>query len=106
MARISEYYRGKRKKRNRVLIPAAVLLGLVSLVVVLFYGMQKYVVITKDSVHCVSPLLQQQAEIETEENRQAELEQVADTEIVFEEPDYSGVSAMPLDTNAASRARV
>lgn len=79
-----------------MLIPAAVLLGLISLVVVLFYGMQKYVVITKDSVHIVSPLLQQQAEIEAEEELQAELEQVADTEIIFEEPDYSGVSAMPL----------
>ncbi len=41
MARTSEYYRGKRKKRNRVLIPAAILLGILSLIVVLFYGMQK-----------------------------------------------------------------
>ena len=96
MAKISEYYRGKRKKRNRVLIPAAALLGLVSLVVVLFYGMQKYVVITKDSVHIVSPLLQQQEEIEAAEEGRAELEQYAETDIVFEEPDYSGVSAMPL----------
>lgn len=95
MAKVSEYYRGKRKKRNRVLIPAAVLLGLVSLVVILFYGMQKFVVITKDSVRIESPLLQQ-AEEEAEEKRQAELEQYADTDIVFEEPDYSSISAQPL----------
>ena len=52
-----------------MLIPAAVLLGLISLVVVLFYGMQKYVVITKDSVHIVSPLLQQQAEMQARQEQ-------------------------------------
>ena len=58
MARGSQYYRGKRKKRNRILIPTAILLGLISLVVVLFYGMQKYVVISKDKIHIDSPILE------------------------------------------------
>ena len=65
MARTSEYYRGKRKKRNRVLIPAAILLGILSLIVVLFYGMQKYAVITKDDVRIV-PNLSGEGELEEE----------------------------------------
>ena len=66
MARTSEYYRGKRKKRNRVLIPAAILLGILSLIVVLFYGMQKYAVITKDDVRIVPPILKQEQGEESE----------------------------------------
>ena len=94
MARGSQYYRGKRKKRNRILIPAAILLGLLSLVVVLFYGMQKYAVITRDSVRIVPPLLAQQEEsgetVEGEDS--AELEKTT-AEIVFDEPDYADVEA-------------
>ncbi len=91
MARGSQYYRGKRKKRNRVLIPAAILLGLISLVVVLFYGMQKYVVIEKDRIHIVSPLLENAAEgVSPEEGGKIELE-TTDANIIFESPDYSAV---------------
>ena len=40
----------KKKYRNLPIVPFIVLLLLVSLVLVLFYGMQKYAVITKDGV--------------------------------------------------------
>ncbi len=93
MARTSEYYRGKRKKRNRILIPAAVLLGILSLIVVLFYGMQKYAVITKDSVRIVMPLLDQAESGEPGSvSERGELETTV-TEIVFDERDYSTVEA-------------
>lgn len=94
MARLSEYYRGKRKKRNRILIPAAVLLGLLSLVVVLFYGMQKYAVITKDSVRIVPPMSEEAENLaETGEiSTQRELE-TATAQIVFDAPDFSEVEA-------------
>ena len=36
MARGSQYYRGKRKKRNRVLIPAAILLGIAAAFAIFF----------------------------------------------------------------------
>ena len=94
MARTSEYYRGKRKKKNRVLIPAAVLLGLISLVVVLFYGMQKYVVITKDSVRVELPILGEMEELTgIAESEQRELEPMAEVSVTFEEPDYSRIEA-------------
>lgn len=90
----SEYYRGKRKKRNRILIPAAVLLGILSLIVVLFYGMQKYAVITKDSVRIVPPILGQEAESgESGENTGGSALETTTAEIVFDEPDYSDVEA-------------
>ncbi|MBR5344024.1 MAG: hypothetical protein IK149_09020 [Oscillospiraceae bacterium] len=94
MARMSEYYRGKRKKRNRILIPAAVLLGLLSLVVVLFYGMQKYAVITKDSVRIVPPSAQDadSGGEQGESEGRGELETTT-AEIIFEEPDFSKVEA-------------
>ena len=90
---MSEYYRGKRKKRNRILIPAAILLGLLSLVVVLFYGMQKYAVITKDAVHIVPPILKDSRSGEPGEiGGRSELE-TTDVGIVFDTPDYSEVEA-------------
>ena len=94
---MSEYYRGKRKKRNRILIPAAILLGLLSLAVVLFYGMQKYAVITKDSVRIRPPLL---GESETGEelgpvDERGALE-TTEAQIVFDEPDFSEVEQRSL----------
>lgn len=105
MARTSEYYRGKRKKRNRILIPTAVFLGLLSLVVVLFYGMQKYAVITKDSVRIESPLLaaSEDGESETAGETHAELEKT-DAVIQFDEPDYSDVEARSVGSLGAVRA--
>ncbi len=94
MARTSEYYRGKRKKRNRILIPAAILLGLLSLAVVLFYGMQKYVVITKDSVRIV-PNLSGEGELEEELGAASERgePETATAQISFDAPDFSTVEA-------------
>ena len=48
MARVQEFYKGRRKKKNLAIIPFIVLLALVSVTLVTFYGMQKYAVITKD----------------------------------------------------------
>ena len=98
MARQSEYYRGKRKKRNRVLIPAAILLGLLSLTVVVFYGMQKYVVINRGSVRIELPLAQGseasplQPEGGDAYGEPAALE-TATASISFDERDYSTIEA-------------
>ena len=93
MARGSQYYRGKRKKRNRILIPTAILLGLISLIVVLFYGMQKYVVISKDKIHIDSPILEDSEDAApVEAEGQIELE-TTDANVIFESPDYSTITA-------------
>ena len=93
MARTSEYYRGKRKKRNRILIPAAILLGLLSVVVVLFYGMQKYAVITKDAVRIVPPILENTVVDESGEIVERPPLETTTAEIVYDVPDYSEVEA-------------
>ena len=46
MAKNREFYRGQKKRRNFALIPFVVGLALITLAVVAFYGLQKYVVIT------------------------------------------------------------
>jgi len=93
LARTSEYYRGKRKKRNRILIPAAILLGLLSVVVVLFYGMQKYAVITKDAVRIVPPILENTVVDESGEIVERPPLETTTAEIVYDVPDYSEVEA-------------
>ncbi|MCR5663258.1 MAG: putative glycoside hydrolase [Oscillospiraceae bacterium] len=92
MARNSDFYRGRRRRRSRVLVPAAILLGLISLIVVLFYGMQKYAVITKDKVYVVPPMLAGEEEDE-EPGVEAVSHEATEAEIIFERPDYSGVEA-------------
>ena len=49
MARVvGEFYKGRRKQRNTAVVIVGILLGILALVLVVFYGMQQYAVITKD----------------------------------------------------------
>ena len=57
MARVQEFYKGRRKRRNYAFIPFIALLALFSVMLVLFYGMQKYAVISKDGVKSELPIL-------------------------------------------------
>ena len=91
MARVQEFYKGRRKRRNLAIIPFIVLLLLVSLVLVLFYGMQKYAVITKDGVSVELPILMDEnAKVDELGHEIRELEQTT-AEIVFEQADYSDI---------------
>ena len=54
MAKNPEFYQGRRQKRNYWLIPFILLLGLITLMIVLFYGMQKYAIISDDGVTVAS----------------------------------------------------
>ena len=57
MARIQVFYKGRRKRRNYLFIPFVVLLALVSVLMVTFYGLQKYAVISDESVSVELPIL-------------------------------------------------
>lgn len=94
MARYAEFYKGRRKKRNIALIPFAILVGVISFLVVAFYGMQKYAVISKDGVAVELPMLAEEEGLVTDGqgNQIRELEKV-ETELVFDAPDYSRVKA-------------
>ncbi len=94
MARNSDYYQGRRQRRNYWLIPFVILIGLITLLVVLFYGLQKYAVISDDKVKVV---FSDNAEEEDDPAPlSSESNMVFDSvvpEIVFEAPDYSRVAA-------------
>ena len=47
---VGEFYKGRRKQRNTAVVIVGILLGILALVLVVFYGMQQYAVITKDDV--------------------------------------------------------
>lgn len=94
MARVQEFYKGRRKRRNYAMIPFIVLLLFISLAMVLFYGMQKYAVITDDGVSVELPILQDKNAVTVDsQGREVRNFPKVATEIVFEEPDYTSVKA-------------
>ena len=92
MARAQEFYKGKRKRRNYAFLPFLILLAVFSVILVLFYGMQKYAVISKDGVAIRLPILEdgQSTTVDSEGHVVREFEAVS-VPLVFEEADYSYV---------------
>ena len=93
MARNKEFYQGRKQRRNYWLIPFILLLGLITLMVVLFYGLQKYAVISEDGVRV--SFSETSAEDSGGTDSAAE-DLVFDTvvpDIVFQAPDYSRIPA-------------
>lgn len=94
MAKNTDFYRGRRQRRNYWLIPFVLLLGIITLLVVLFYGLQKYAVINDDGVKVSfsESELSDQSVSEDSDAEQLSFETVV-PEIVFEAPDYSRIEA-------------
>ena len=92
MARAQEFYKGKRKRRNYAVLPFLAGLAVIAVLLVLFYGMQKYAVISKDGVSIRLPILEdgQSSTVDSEGHVIREFEQVS-VPLVFEEADYSYV---------------
>ena len=93
MAKYTEFYKGRRKRRNYVFIPAAILIGLLAFAVVMFYGVQKYAVITKDAVNVKLPGMDEEETIIDEQGNEVKVFDQVDAQIVFEDPDYSDIQA-------------
>lgn len=55
--RYSEFYKGRRKRRNYAIVPLVILLLILGLFIVLFYSMQKYALISYDGISVNLPLL-------------------------------------------------
>jgi len=94
LAKIQEFYKGRKKRRSYAIIPAAILLGIIAVAVVLFYRMQQYAVISKDDVQVVIPGVN---EIETTVDAEGNVVRVFDPvniQVVFDEADYSRVEAV------------
>ena len=94
MAKVQEFYKGRRKRRNMAIIPFIILLALFSLVLVLFYGMQQYAVISKDGVSVELPGLNKESTVVDSQGHVVKVFDKVDATIVFDTPDYSTVKAV------------
>ena len=92
MARVQEFYKGKRKRRNYAFLPFLILLGLLAVVLVLFYGMQKYAVISKDGVTVEMPMLSDGGNVTVDaQGHTVRSFDPVSVPVQFEAPDYSYV---------------
>ncbi len=94
MARIQIFYKGRRKRRNYLFIPFVALLALVSVLMVTFYGLQKYAVITDDSVSIELPILAEEGTVLDSQGHEVVSFDTVNASIVFDEPDYTDVEAV------------
>ncbi len=93
LAKVTKFYRGRRKKKNVAVIPVAIIVILLILVVVLFYGMQKYAVITKEDVEVKLPYLQGDDVIIDENGNEVRVFEKVDVTVNFREPNYAALPA-------------
>lgn len=82
-----DVYRGKRSRRSLWKILLFILAALVVAAIVLFFACQKYIVYGPDGLRVVFPILESAAPVDSEDGGHARV----DVEIVYEEPDYSGI---------------
>lgn len=92
MARKSEFYKGKRKKRNYAFVPFVIVLAVVAFVMVSFYGMQKYAVVSKDGVSVELPFLNKDKTMVDSEGNTVKVFEPVDAPLVFDPPDYSSIT--------------
>lgn len=94
----TEFYRGKRRKKGPSLIITIIVLAIIAFVVLLFYGLQKYIVITNDGLRLEIPMLMEDTPTQTDDvgNVTNSFEQV-DAELEIGQPDYSNIKASAGD---------
>lgn len=96
MANNSEFYRGKRKKIAPALIGTIIVLAVIAFAVMLFYGLQKYIVVTNSGLHLEIPFLQDGSEsTQPDDETGSIVHSFEPVNAVLEvgEPDYSNVAA-------------
>ena len=93
MAKVQEFYKGRRKRRNYAIIPSIIITGIVTLLVVLFYGMQKYAVISKEGVSIELPILMEGKTTIDSQGNEVKVFDPVDAELVYDTPDYSYIKA-------------
>ncbi|MBR0208961.1 MAG: hypothetical protein IJQ43_08695 [Oscillospiraceae bacterium] len=106
MARNAEFYKGSKKRKSHYYVPVAVAVALIALLVVLFYSMQKYAVITKDDVKVVLPFLEGES-VSSSGGASGEEEvtlEYTTAKISFDQPDYSSIQPIARTDVKAVRA--
>lgn len=104
MAKNQEFYKGKRKKRNYAIIPFVIVLGIAVLVVVLFYSMQQYAVITKDGISVELPILHKENTVIDSQGNEVKVFDPVNVTLEFDQPDYSNIKASAGKRAAGLRA--
>ena len=100
MASRSEFYRGKRKRSGPTFVISLVVITLVALVILLFYGLQKYIVISDGGLRLDIPML---SDGSSEDTGSRVFEPVS-AELIIGEPDYDNVKAVAGEGLEAIRA--
>lgn len=91
MANNSEFYKGRKERRSYAFVIVIILIILVAALVVMFYGMQKYAVITEDKVNVELPILRDDSYTVDSSGNIVRNFDTVDAQIVFEQADFSGV---------------
>lgn len=91
----SEFYRGKHRKRRPIVIAAIILAVLLVFLILLFYGLQKYIVVTNEGIHLEIPFLTGSSgmTISEEDGSVTKVYDEVTAELVVGETDYSTVRA-------------
>jgi len=93
LANNSEFYKGiKVKKHNARVIPVIVVLFLISALVILFYAMQQYAVITKDNVALKLPWAEDGNTAIDSEGHEIKVFDTVDAALVIDSANYDEVS--------------
>lgn len=85
----SEFYKGKRKKTGPAFLISIVILSIIAFVVLLFYGLQKYLVISNEGITLDIPLLREDSVDDSGNKTYKEV----DAELTIGDYDYSNVKA-------------
>lgn len=93
MAKVTRFYRGRRKRKNVAVVPVIIVFLVLVFLVVLFYGMQKYAVITKEDVSVKLPYLEGDNVFIDENGNEVRIFEPVDVTVNFHEADYSSVAA-------------
>lgn len=96
MANNSEFYRGKSKKKLApALIVTVIVLAVIAFIVLLFYGLQKYIVVTNDGLHLEIPFLQEDGAQLTQNDDGVVVQsfEPVNAELEIGQADYSNIKA-------------
>ena len=95
MARVKEFYKGRRKRRNWALIPFVIVLALLAVLIVLFYSMQKYAVISKEGIEMALPgAAPREGTIIDSSGEEVRVFEPVEVQLMIDPPDYTRVEAV------------
>ena len=90
----NEYYRGKRKRSGSALLLPVIALALAAFLILLFYGLQKFIVVTADDLYLDIPFVTEKHRTSGDDSdiTVKDFEKVT-AQLNIGEPDYSNIKA-------------